>query len=169
MPDISVNIRGRDDGFGSMLDSLRDKANNLGRDVGNLDNFDHLTRTERRMEIENVNENVTQTRRQSVIDEFNSLREANMREFSQITQDYANGRISEREYNQHTDRFEQYSNELNIDEQNELLAIENESKEFLKQILRQLTLQEYRDWETDRKSTRLNSSHITRARMPSSA
>ena len=28
---------------------------------------------------------------------------------------------------------------------------------------------EYRDWETDRKSTRLNSSHITRARMPSSA
>ena len=27
----------------------------------------------------------------------------------------------------------------------------------------------YRDWETDRKSTRLNSSHFTRSRMPSSA
>ena len=27
----------------------------------------------------------------------------------------------------------------------------------------------YRDWETDRKSTRLNSGHITRSRMPSSA
>ena len=27
----------------------------------------------------------------------------------------------------------------------------------------------YRDWETDRKSTRLNSIHITRSRMPSSA
>ena len=27
----------------------------------------------------------------------------------------------------------------------------------------------YRDWETDRKSTRLNSSHITRYRRPSSA
>ena len=27
----------------------------------------------------------------------------------------------------------------------------------------------YRDWETDRKSTRLNSSHITRTRMLSSA
>ena len=27
----------------------------------------------------------------------------------------------------------------------------------------------YRDWETDRKSTRLNSSYITRSRMPSSA
>ena len=30
-------------------------------------------------------------------------------------------------------------------------------------------LEPYRDWETDRKSTRLNSSHITRSRMPSSA
>ena len=32
-----------------------------------------------------------------------------------------------------------------------------------------LQLISYRDWETDRKSTRLNSSHITRSRMPSSA
>ena len=32
-----------------------------------------------------------------------------------------------------------------------------------------VTHQNYRDWETDRKSTRLNSSHITRSRMPSSA
>ena len=34
---------------------------------------------------------------------------------------------------------------------------------------RALGLGDYRDWETDRKSTRLNSSHITRSRMPSSA
>ena len=32
-----------------------------------------------------------------------------------------------------------------------------------------LLYKHYRDWETDRKSTRLNSSHITRSRMPSSA
>ena len=30
-------------------------------------------------------------------------------------------------------------------------------------------LQQYRDWETDRKSTRLNSSHRSLSRMPSSA
>ena len=29
--------------------------------------------------------------------------------------------------------------------------------------------EEYRDWETDRKSTRLNSSHSAKSRMPSSA
>ena len=30
-------------------------------------------------------------------------------------------------------------------------------------------LEKYRDWETDRKSTRLNSSHRSLSRMPSSA
>ena len=32
-----------------------------------------------------------------------------------------------------------------------------------------MKLAEYRDWETDRKSTRLNSSHRSLSRMPSSA
>ena len=30
-------------------------------------------------------------------------------------------------------------------------------------------MEDYRDWETDRKSTRLNSSHSRASRMPSSA
>ena len=38
-----------------------------------------------------------------------------------------------------------------------------------KQSREELNNRPYRDWETDRKSTRLNSSHITRSRMPSSA
>ena len=32
-----------------------------------------------------------------------------------------------------------------------------------------VVLDHYRDWETDRKSTRLNSSHLKLSRMPSSA
>ena len=35
--------------------------------------------------------------------------------------------------------------------------------------LKSKTAAEYRDWETDRKSTRLNSSHSAKSRMPSSA
>ena len=42
-------------------------------------------------------------------------------------------------------------------------------KESVKGCKRKLITTTYRDWETDRKSTRLNSSHITRSRMPSSA
>ena len=41
-----------------------------------------------------------------------------------------------------------------------------ESEEEIKKLIDE---KRYRDWETDRKSTRLNSSHITRSRMPSSA
>ena len=33
----------------------------------------------------------------------------------------------------------------------------------------QVAARHYRDWETDRKSTRLNSSHSAKSRMPSSA
>ena len=41
--------------------------------------------------------------------------------------------------------------------------------EMIKMIKEEADGPRYRDWETDRKSTRLNSSHITRSRMPSSA
>ena len=41
---------------------------------------------------------------------------------------------------------------------------------FLQVLKSMLNLLEtYRDWETDRKSTRLNSSHSAKSRMPSSA
>ena len=43
------------------------------------------------------------------------------------------------------------------------------SGEILNWVMRGAPNTGYRDWETDRKSTRLNSSHITRSRMPSSA
>ena len=47
------------------------------------------------------------------------------------------------------------------------------NKEALRKYLAALHINakegEYRDWETDRKSTRLNSSHLKLSRMPSSA
>ena len=49
------------------------------------------------------------------------------------------------------------------------LPIYYRNKIFTEQEREKLFLNAYRDWETDRKSTRLNSSHITRSRMPSSA
>ena len=42
-------------------------------------------------------------------------------------------------------------------------------RDEIQQITPLLSYAYYRDSETDRKSTRLNSSHITRSRMPSSA
>ena len=47
-------------------------------------------------------------------------------------------------------------------------SLRKSSQDFLNQKVNDSN-PAYRDWETDRKSTRLNSSHITRSRMPSSA
>ena len=44
---------------------------------------------------------------------------------------------------------------------NQYLPLELLQEELIKRV--------YRDWETDRKSTRLNSSHSAKSRMPSSA
>ena len=44
----------------------------------------------------------------------------------------------------------------------------NNFKDF-KEITEGVENTNYRDWETDRKSTRLNSSHLKLSRMPSSA
>ena len=43
------------------------------------------------------------------------------------------------------------------------------SVEVKQKINRHKIYMSYRDWETDRKSTRLNSSHSAKSRMPSSA
>ena len=43
------------------------------------------------------------------------------------------------------------------------------SDEFDKYLDEVAPVHSYRDWETDRKSTRLNSSHEIPSRMPSSA
>ena len=48
-------------------------------------------------------------------------------------------------------------------------SYETKLKEIEKQIDDYIYERNYRDWETDRKSTRLNSSHRSLSRMPSSA
>ena len=57
----------------------------------------------------------------------------------------------------------------NIDEWCEVLNKYIESNKTIYVLIDSDMDGPYRDWETDRKSTRLNSSHITRSRMPSSA
>ena len=43
------------------------------------------------------------------------------------------------------------------------------AKNFVRWDMAKANINIYRDWETDRKSTRLNSSHSGESRMPSSA
>ena len=65
------------------------------------------------------------------------------------------------------------SNNANADTTNESrsIMIENARQAGIAQYLENISNEwkVYRDWETDRKSTRLNSSHSAKSRMPSSA
>ena len=61
-------------------------------------------------------------------------------------------------------KFREYNNPIHTEEEEVLPGLyQSDIDSWKKQF------GAYRDWETDRKSTRLNSSHITRSRMPSSA
>ena len=51
----------------------------------------------------------------------------------------------------------------------DISAVENTNLSSDEAIIRGKGIAGYRDWETDRKSTRLNSSHRSLSRMPSSA
>ena len=50
-----------------------------------------------------------------------------------------------------------------------LVAETTDKTGFTQTLMRAVRCVGYRDWETDRKSTRLNSSHSAKSRMPSSA
>ena len=60
--------------------------------------------------------------------------------------------------------FELEANSLNFSSQNDLTITRFSGRGAVI-----VNLRNYRDWETDRKSTRLNSSHRSLSRMPSSA
>ena len=60
-----------------------------------------------------------------------------------------------------------YANDILVHNCSEIILPTNEKRTAVC-CLSSLNL-EYRDWETDRKSTRLNSSHEIPSRMPSSA
>ena len=64
---------------------------------------------------------------------------------------------------------EKFAKMLNDPEETKLVCVVESWKLYPKENEKNKKKAAYRDWETDRKSTRLNSSHITRSRMPSSA
>ena len=59
--------------------------------------------------------------------------------------------------------------EIKINPLAEIKSVKIQGNGYLLNGTMSVPMAEYRDWETDRKSTRLNSSHSAKSRMPSSA
>lgn len=134
MSDVNVNIRGRDDGLGKELDTLRQKAVELGRDLSELNNFEEKTPTEKKVAIGKLSQNTLREQQQKIRDEYESIRISNSEYYNRQKENLSPGAFEkfEKEY-----RFEQ--GELNEQENQELLMVEREMNKTLKDIHKEMT------------------------------
>ncbi len=143
MADVSVNIRGRDDGLGASLDSLREKAQALGRDVSNINQsgMSKMTPTEQRLAVENTAKETLRAKQDSIRSEYSAARKTNIDEFSQAESRFAQGKMSASDFELEKKKFDQSQTELNKDEQAELIATEKEMNQHLRIIVREMVMQ----------------------------
>lgn len=142
MSDVSVNIRGRDDGLGAQLDSLRTKANQLGRDISDLNRLSDMTPTEKRLSIKGTSDEVAREQRRRIKEEFNAARKSNNRDFSEAKSDFSSGRISKDAFDIQKKRFAESNESLLSDENGELIQVEKDSSNLLRLIYRELSTKE---------------------------
>lgn len=143
MADVNVNIRGRDDGLGSSLDSLREKAQALGRDVSNINqsSLNNMTPTEQRMSVERTSKDTLRAKQDSIKSEYADARKANLDDFRKAESKYASGEMPKREFKEEKQKFTESQEELNKDEDKELISVEKEMNQHLRIIVRELVLQ----------------------------
>lgn len=147
MSDVNINIRGRDDGLGSQLDNLREKAKQLGRDVDDLNRLSEMTPTEKKLSVQGVNNDTLREQRSRVQQEFQDARRANNRDFQEAQDDFASGRITPEAFSEQKKRFSESSALLDKEETSELAQLEKESVALLREILKELSDQDKLDRE----------------------
>lgn len=135
MSDINVNIRGRDDGLGSTIDTLRQKASALGMEVGKLNN---MTPTQQRQEVERASSERLRERKETVKSEYADVRKENNQEFNEMRDKRKSGEISKGKFDEFQKEFDSRSKETDIEENNELKTLERESVRNLRLILKEL-------------------------------
>jgi hypothetical protein len=138
MADVNVNIRGRDDGLGSQLDALREKAISLGRDVENLNRATDMSPTKQRLTVEKESKETLKLQQDRIRSEYQEIRTANIQEFQQSEQRYARGEISKGEFEEQRNLFQSSQKDLNEQEEKELATVEKEMVLQMRLILREL-------------------------------
>lgn len=139
MSDVNVNIRGRDDGLGQNLDSLRQKAVALGRDLSDLNDWESKTDTQKRQAVTSLGEGTMREQQQAVRREFDSLRQSNSQYFQEQKDRLKKGEISPKEFDKFQSEFNFDQSSLRDQESDELLNIEREMNQSLKAIYKELT------------------------------
>jgi hypothetical protein len=143
MADVSVNIRGRDDGLGASLDSLREKAQALGKDVSNINqsNMSRMTPTEQRLAVEHTSKETLRAKQDDIRSEFSSARKANIDEFGQAESRFSQGKMSAADFASEKKKFSESQETLGKEENQELINVEKEMNQHLRIIVREMVMQ----------------------------
>jgi hypothetical protein len=138
MAEVNVNIRGRDDGLGSQLDALRQKVQQLGRDVTDLNRLSEMTPTEQKVTVEREAKGALRAKQEQVKSEYAEVRQSNLAEFKEQEEKFSRGEISKKEFKKQKELFEGAQSEATSQEQKELAEIEKEMNMHLRLIVREM-------------------------------
>lgn len=140
MSDVSINIRGRDENVGNLLDNLRDKAKGLGVDLSNLQSdWDNANGRQNKKDV--LVDNLSQVR-EAEIDkirrEYNDLRELNRKDFDDAVSQRAGGNISASEFDKRRKEYHDANSDLDKQEAEEIKQVDRDSNLQLRLIYRLL-------------------------------
>ncbi len=139
MSDVSINIRGRDDGLGNQLDSLRQKAQELGRDISELNNLSDLTSTEKKVAVGKIGDDTLRHQKEQIRSDYSDLRSNNVSDFSEIEDKFKSGEINKQSFDKYKAEFQVNQKELTGLENSEILEVEKEMNQTLRDIYKEMT------------------------------
>jgi hypothetical protein len=138
MADVNVNIRGRDDGLGSQLDSLREKANQLGRDMSELNKLSDMTPTQQKLAVDKAGQDTMRAEQSRIKEEHSQLRQSNVQEYREAESKYKAGDMSKKDFDLASDRFKEAQKESISTEEQELGQVQKEMTVQLRLIHREM-------------------------------
>lgn len=139
MSEVSVSIKGRDDGLGDHLRSLRQEAVGLGRDLKEMNNWSNMTDTQRKVAVNQVGEGTLRSKQSGIKSEYADLRSSNLDEFYEQKRRMKDGDMSKVDFDKYAKVFNSDQKIMNDEEKAELLQVEKEMNETLKNIHAELS------------------------------
>lgn len=139
MSDVSINIRGRDDGAGRVIDNLRDKLVDLAETQDKVNSRD----------VRDIINEDFDVRKDTVREEFNNARKANFEEYNESRDLYDQGRISQKEFDNIQKEFAKNNKELDDEEKSEVRDLQIEQNAITRELLEEFVDSKKR--ESDRR------------------
>lgn len=120
---VELNIRGRDDGAGRVVDSLREKLIRLANEGEKVNS------------IREIAYSYYDTRKEQIRKDYKDVRQASDLEYEEDKMSYEKGRLTETEFKKRQREYTESIKELDIAESNEIRDVEIEQKNILREIL----------------------------------